>query len=87
MDEELAEWIAHVCAVLELPADVAAEHQQVLLDVARDVAHNVVRPAAPLTTFLVGRAAGRAGSDAASIEQAATVASALAAEWPNRATS
>ena len=78
MDDQLAEWIRHVCIVLELPPEVA-EHEQVLLDVARDVAHNVMRPAAPLTTFLVGLAAGRAGGD---VEQVATVVSALAAEWP-----
>jgi len=81
MDEELAAWIRHVCTALELPAEVA-EHDQLLLDVARDVAHNVLRPAAPLTTFLVGLAAGRAGATSADIEQTATVVSALAAEWP-----
>ena len=81
MDEELATWIRHVCTVLELPTEVA-EHEQLLLDVARDVAHNVLRPAAPLTTFLVGLAAGRAGATRADIEQTATVVSALAAEWP-----
>jgi len=81
MDEELADWIRHACAALELPAEVV-EHDQLLLDVARDVAHNVMRPAAPLSTFLVGLAAGRAGATAADIEQAATVVSALAAEWP-----
>ena len=30
-----------------------------LLDLARDAAHEVERPAAPLTTFLVGVAVGR----------------------------
>ena len=33
-----------------------------LLDLARDAAHEVERPAAPLTTFLVGVAVGRGSS-------------------------
>ena len=33
-----------------------------LLDLARDAAHGVERPAAPLTTFLVGVAVGRGQS-------------------------
>lgn len=39
---------------LELTVDV-----EVVLDLAGDAAHGVVRPAAPLTTFLVGVAVGR----------------------------
>ena len=35
---------------------------RVLLDLARDAAHNTVRPAAPLTTFLAGVAVGRGHS-------------------------
>ena len=85
MDEQLQQWVCHVCEALELPADLAG-HEQVLLDVARDAAHNVMRPAAPLTTFLVGVAAGLAAARGAelgaAVEQSATVASALAAEWP-----
>ena len=51
----LGTWVAAVGAELDLPAtDVA-----VLLDLARDVAHTVARPAAPVTCFLVGLAAGR----------------------------
>jgi len=83
MDEDLAEWITHVCNVLELPPNIA-DYEQLLLDVARDVAHNVMRPAAPLTTFLVGLAAAGQEDPGAAIERAATVVSALSVEWPNR---
>lgn len=55
---DLEEWTTLACAELGLPdvAPVAA-----LLDLARDTAHAVARPAAPISTFLVGLAAGRAG--------------------------
>ena len=86
MDEQLQQWVRQVCDALDLPAELA-EHQQLLLDVARDAAHHVMRPAAPLTTFLVGVAAGLAagrGTDLrVAVEESATVASALAAEWPS----
>ena len=44
-----------------------------LLDLARDAAHEIERPAAPLTTFLVGVAVGRG----ATLEGAASTATAL----------
>ncbi|MET4638507.1 DUF6457 domain-containing protein [Mycetocola sp. 2940] len=49
-----------------------------ILDLARDAAHGVARPAAPLTTFLVGYAAGRAGGSADDIAALSRTASALA---------
>lgn len=52
-----------------------------LLDVARDVAHGVARPAAPLSLFLVGLAAQRAGGSAADVAAACRQASALALRW------
>ncbi len=50
---ELDSWVTAVCG--ELGIDPAAAPDAVL-DVARDVAHGVERQAAPLTTFLLGRA-------------------------------
>ena len=38
-----------------------AEQQALVLDLAREAAHGVARPAAPLTTFLAGYALGREG--------------------------
>ena len=52
----LDEWVATVSAELGLgPIEVSA-----VLDLARDVAHGVARPAAPLTCLLVGLAADNA---------------------------
>ena len=52
----LAAWVADLGRELGLDLEVDVE---VLLDLAGDAAHGVVRPAAPLTTFLVGVAVGR----------------------------
>ena len=73
---ELDSWTAELCAALEL--DPAAVDVKLLLDVARDAAHNVARPAAPLTTFMVGLAAGTKGGGAAAITAAAETAQRLA---------
>jgi len=56
-----------------------------ILDVARDVARGVARPAAPLSTFLVGLAAAHAGGTRADIDKASAVASELALGWGERA--
>lgn len=74
----LEEWTAAACGALGLdPADTAA-HRDLVLDLARDVAHGVARPAAPLSTFLFGLAVGR-GADPT---QAAATLTALAHDWP-----
>lgn len=54
--------------------------QQLLLDIARDAAHAVDRPAAPVTTYLLGYAAALAGGGDKVAEGAATLRR-LAAEW------
>ncbi|MFF8275469.1 DUF6457 domain-containing protein [Streptomyces lateritius] len=76
----LDEWITAVKDELGIEIDVDTG---VLLDLARDAAHGVARPAAPLTTFLVGYAAGRAGADGGpeAIAEAARKAAALANRW------
>lgn len=61
----LTEWARRVCAELELaPEADDFSHKDVtrVLDVARDAAHSVARPAAPVTTYLLGIAVGR-GAD------------------------
>jgi hypothetical protein len=77
----LEEWISKVCDELGItqPLD-----RDVVLDLARDVAHNVARPAAPLTTFLLGLAAGAAG-DPAAVRTMASRVTALAESWPAEA--
>ena len=52
-----------------------------LLDLARVAAHNVARPAAPLTTFLAGLAAGRAGGTPADVHAAVSALTGLAERW------
>ncbi|SDS90196.1 hypothetical protein SAMN04489860_2663 [Paraoerskovia marina] len=54
----LDEWIAEVSTQLDI--DPASVDLKAVLDLARDAAHNVERPAAPLTTYMVGYAAGLA---------------------------
>jgi len=53
---DLAAWLAQVCddlGIAHTELDVAR-----LLDLAADVAHQVARPAVPLTLYLAGRALG-----------------------------
>ncbi|WP_415947467.1 DUF6457 domain-containing protein [Streptomyces sp. KLOTTS4A1] len=74
----LDEWITAVKDELGLDLDVDTA---LLLDLARDAAHGVARPAAPLTTFLVGYAAARAGGGPEAVAEAGRKAVALAARW------
>ncbi|SDK53629.1 DUF6457 domain-containing protein [Streptomyces indicus] len=74
----LDEWITAVKDELGLDLDVDTA---LLLDLARDAAHGVARPAAPLTTFLVGYAAARAGGGPEAVAEATRKAVALAARW------
>jgi molybdopterin-guanine dinucleotide biosynthesis protein A len=82
-DTVLDEWITAVKDELGIELDVDTK---LLLDLASDAAHGVTRPAAPLTTFLVGYAAGRAaGQGEQAVAEAAAKASALARRWEEEA--
>ncbi|MCW2726935.1 MAG: hypothetical protein JWN35_3856 [Frankiales bacterium] len=70
----LDDWAAAVVSELGLPAGADV---RLVLDLARDIAHGVERPAAPLTTWLAGMAVAR-GADPADV---AARLSALAASW------
>ncbi|MFF8599335.1 DUF6457 domain-containing protein [Streptomyces sp. NPDC015232] len=77
----LDEWITAVKDELGIDLDVDTG---LLLDLARDAAHGVARPAAPLTTFLVGYAAASAagaGGGREAVAEAAAKAAALAQRW------
>jgi hypothetical protein len=50
----------------------------VVLDLARDAAHGVARPAAPLAAFAVGLAVGRAGGDLSRLRAGASAISGAA---------
>lgn len=67
-DAALAEWTRLLAD--ELGIDPALIDIDAVLALAGTVAHAVVRPAAPLSTFLAGYAAGRAGGDPAAIDAA-----------------
>ena len=69
-------WIAAACA--ELGIEPALVDTRQVLDLARVAAHQVERPTAPLTTYLLGLAVG-AGQPA---REAAARLSALADGWP-----
>ena len=70
----LEQWVAELAEALGLP-ELAGLDLGLILDLARDAAHGVARPAAPLTTFLVGFAAGRTGASSAELRQLAELAS------------
>jgi molybdopterin-guanine dinucleotide biosynthesis protein A len=74
----LDEWITAVKDELGIELDVDTGS---LLDLARDAAHGVARPAAPLTTFLVGYAAAQAEGGPDAVAEATRKAAALAARW------
>ncbi|MEP7765791.1 DUF6457 domain-containing protein [Sanguibacter sp. 25GB23B1] len=72
----LADWIDALAQKLDIdPDDVDLT---AVLDLARDAAHNVERPAAPVTTFMVGYAAGLSDRP---VEELFAVATKLAATW------
>lgn len=59
---DLQEWTDRVVAELGLPEGLDQHEIDLILNLARDSAHGVARPAAPLTTYLLGLAVGR-GAD------------------------
>jgi hypothetical protein len=68
-------WMAAVCAALGLEPE--SVDLRAVLDLTRDVAHGVARPAAPLTAYLVGVAVGRG----LALPDAVARVSVLAAGW------
>jgi Domain of unknown function (DUF6457) len=55
----LQEFTAAACA--ELGVNKAEIDTALILDLAKEVAHNTVRPAAPVSAYLLGLAVGRGG--------------------------
>jgi uncharacterized protein DUF6457 len=72
----LQSWTEAACAELGVTADDAAV--RAVLDLARDVAHGVERPAAPVSAFLLGLAVGSGQPLAVAVERLR----ALAVSWP-----
>lgn len=74
----LHDWIDELCDVLGIETDV---DESLVLDLARDAAHNVERRAAPITTFLLGYAAALNDADPEEVERLAGAATELALRW------
>jgi molybdopterin-guanine dinucleotide biosynthesis protein A len=74
----LHDWIDEVCDALDVDVEV---DEALLLDLAKVVADNVVRTAAPVTSFILGYAAGLQEADPEGVERLAARAQALAEEW------
>lgn len=75
----LSTWSERLSEALGIDLDVEIDD---ILDLARDAAHQIERPAAPLTTFLVGYAAAMRGGSARDISDCVEIASELAAQDP-----
>jgi hypothetical protein len=61
---DVAAWLGEVGAALDVPVDevLSEDVQAGMLDLTGDIAHNVVRYAVPLTSYLMGVAVGRGAS-------------------------
>jgi hypothetical protein len=68
----LATWTTQLSEALGIELDFEIDD---VLDIARDAAHQVDRPAAPLTTFLIGYAAAMRGGSARDISDCIDLAS------------
>ena len=78
---ELHEWTTRLMHDLGLEGEL---DEGLVLDVAREAAHNVLRPAAPLTTYVLGYAAALAGGRPEDVERIAARIVELAAGWESR---
>lgn len=74
----LHDWIDELCDVLDIEVEL---DEALILDLARDAAHNVERRSAPISTFLLGYAAAQFDGDPKQVERLAALASTLALRW------
>lgn len=77
-DVNLHDWIDEVCDALDIEAEL---DEGLVLDLAKLVAGNVQRPAAPVTAYLLGYAAGATEADPDGIERLAARVQTLAERW------
>jgi hypothetical protein len=77
--EALDEWADALRRLFGLgPDDIPIP---VILDLARDVAVGVARPAAPLSAFVAGLVAGRSGEGSEDVRRVVAEITSLAQEW------
>lgn len=77
------DWIQEVIRVLDLDkvtSSVSESDRKAILDCARHAAHEVERPAAPVTTYLMGMAVARGGS----LQEISDTIEALAQAWAEK---
>ncbi|WP_298459872.1 NTP transferase domain-containing protein [uncultured Cellulomonas sp.] len=77
--DDLDRWVTRVAGALGVDAEVL--DRDLVLDLTRDVAHTVARPAVPLTTFLMGCAVGAGTGDRAALGVTAETVARLVEEW------
>ena len=79
MDQITQMWMARVATLLDVdPHEVLTSE---LLDLTREVAHGVERKSAPLTTFLLGYAAGKDSLNPEEVRKLIETVSNAVAEW------
>lgn len=79
MDQITQMWMTRVATLLDVdPHEVLTSE---LLDLTRDVAHGVERKSAPLTTFLLGYAAGKDSLSPDDVRKLIETVSNAVAEW------
>lgn len=74
----LHDWSDELCDVLDVETEV---DEALVLDLARAAAHDVTKVAAPITTYLLGYAAGQQDAGPDDIERLAARAQALSEGW------
>lgn len=74
----LHDWIDELCDALDIETEV---DEGLILDLARDAAHNVERVAAPITTYLLGYAAAHHEANPVRLEALAAAATQLAEKF------
>lgn len=74
----LHDWIDELCDVLDIETEV---DEALVFDLARSAARNVTKVAAPITTYLLGVAAGAQDANPEQIERLAAKAQLLADHW------
>jgi hypothetical protein len=74
----LHDWIDELMDALDVEGEI---DEGLILDVAREAAHRVQRPAAPISTYLLGYAAALAGGGVEETEALAAKVFDLAERW------
>jgi len=74
----LHDWIDELCDILDIDVEL---DEGLILEVAKEAAHNVERVAAPISAFLLGYAAALRGGSQEVVEQLAGATMALAEKF------